>query len=93
MEDTKKILEAIEELKSEVKSVKSTLGDEIKSVQLTLENETNRNIRLIAEGHLTLERKLDESLKVNQEKELLLLRVNSLENEVRLLKERIAKIN
>ena len=93
MEDTKKILEAIEELKSEVKSVKSTLGDEIKSVQLTLENETNRNIRLIAEGHLTLERKLDESLKVNQEKELLLLRVNSLENEVRLLKERIAKIS
>lgn len=82
MENTKKILEAIEGLKSEVKSI-----------QLTLENETNRNIRLIAEGHLTLERKLDESLKVNQEKELLLLRVNSLENEVRLLKERIAKIN
>ena len=82
MENTKKILEAIEELKSEVKSI-----------QLTLENETNRNIRLIAEGHLTLERKLDESLKVNQEKELLLLRVNSLENEVRLLKERIAKIS
>ena len=93
MEDTKKILEAIEELKSEVKSIQSTLGDESKSVQLTLENETNRNIRLIAEGHLTLERKLDESLKVNQEKELLLLRVNSLENEVRLLKERIAKIS
>ena len=93
MEDTKKILEAIEELKSEVKSIQSTLGDEIKSVQLTLENETNRNISLIAEGHLTLERKLDESLKVNQEKELLLLRVNSLENEVRLLKERIAKIS
>ena len=93
MEDTKKILEAIEELKSEVKSIQSTLGDEIKSVQLTLENETNRNIRLIAEGHPTLERKLDESLKVNQEKELLLLRVNSLENEVRLLKERIAKIS
>ena len=82
MEDIKKILEAIEGLKSEVKSIR-----------LTLENETNRNIRLIAEGHLTLERKLDESLKVNQEKELLLLRVNSLENEVRLLKERIAKIN
>lgn len=82
MENTKKILEAIEGLESEVKSI-----------QLTLENETNRNIRLIAEGHLTLERKLDESLKVNQEKELLLLRVNSLENEVRLLKERIAKIN
>lgn len=81
MEDTKKILEAIEELKSEVKSV-----------QLTLENETNHNIRIIAEGHMILEKKLDESLKVNQERELLLLRVNSLENEVRRLKERIEKI-
>lgn len=81
MEDTKKILEAIEELKNEVKSV-----------QLTLENETNHNIRIIAEGHMILERKLDESLKVNQERELLLLRVNSLENEVRKLKERIEKI-
>lgn len=38
MEGTEKILEAIEDLKSEVKSI-----------QLTLENETNRNIRLIAE--------------------------------------------
>lgn len=81
MEDTKKILEPIEELKNEVKSV-----------QLTLENETNHNIRIIAEGHMILERKLDESLKVNQERELLLLRVNSLENEVRKLKERIEKI-
>lgn len=81
MKDTKKILETIEELKSEVKSV-----------QLTLENETNHNIRMNAEYHIILEKKLDESLKVNQERELLLLRVNSLENEVRKLKERIEKI-
>lgn len=81
MKDTKKILETIEELKSEVKSV-----------QLTLENETNHNIRMNVEYHIILEKKLDESLKVNQERELLLLRVNSLENEVRKLKERIEKI-
>lgn len=81
MEDTKKILEPIEELKNEVKSV-----------QLTLENETNHNIRMNVEYHIILEKKLDESLKVNQERELLLLRVNSLENEVRKLKERIEKI-
>lgn len=81
MKDTKKILETIEELKSEVKSV-----------QLTLENETNHNIRMNVEYHIILEKKLDESLKVNQERKLLLLRVNSLENEVRKLKERIEKI-
>lgn len=65
---------------------------QIKDVQLTLENETNRNIKIIAEGHLDLSRKLDDALKVENEKEMLLIRVNSLENEVRKLKERIFSI-
>ena len=56
-------------------------------IQLTLENETNRNIKIIAEGHAILNRRLDEALKVTSEQELLLLRVNSLENEVRRIKE------
>jgi hypothetical protein len=59
---------------------------------LTLENETNRNIKIIAEGHLDLSRKLDDALKVDTEKEMLLIRVNRLENEVRRLKERISEI-
>lgn len=65
---------------------------QIKDIQLTLENETNRNIRIIAEGHLDLSRKLDDALKVDNEKEMLLICVNSLENEVRKLKERISGI-
>lgn len=65
---------------------------QIKDIQLTLENETNRNIKIIAEGHLDLSRKLDDALKVDSEKEMLLIRVNSLENEVRKLKERISSI-
>ena len=65
---------------------------EIKSIELTLENETNRNIRSIAKGHLDLSRKLDEALKVENEKEMLLLRVNHLENELRKVKERISQI-
>lgn len=59
---------------------------------MTLENETNRNIKIIAEGHLDLSRKLDDALKVDTEKEMLLIRVNRLENEVRRLKERISEI-
>jgi len=35
----------------------------IRDLQLTLENETNRNIKFIAEGHMDLNRKLDEALK------------------------------
>ena len=75
------IMKSIDELKREVRSI-----------QLTLENETNRNIRIIAEGHLDLNRKLDQALKVDSEKEMLLLRVNTLENEVRKLKARVEQI-
>ena len=64
----------------------------IRDIQLTLENETNRNITIIAEGHLDLSRKLDDALKVENEKEMLIIRVNTLENELRKLKERIDRI-
>lgn len=47
---------------------------------------------MIAEGHLDLTRKLDEALKINNEKEMLLIRVNFLESEVMKLKERVEAI-
>ena len=65
------------------------LDGNVKDLQLTLENETNRNIRIIAEGHLELNRKLDEALKVGHEKELMYLRVNVLENDMRIVKEKV----
>ncbi len=69
-----------------------TLEKKVTSIELTLENETNHGIKIIAEGHLGLSRKLDEALKVENEKEMLLLRVNHLENELRKVKERISQI-
>lgn len=68
-----------------------TLEKKITSLELTLENETNHGIKIIAEGHLDLSRKLDQALKVENEKEIL-LRVNHLENELRKVKERISQI-
>ena len=82
---TKEDLQAINSLLEPIKK-------EIRSIQLTLENETNRNIKIIAEGHLDLSRKLDDALKVENEKEMLLIRVNILENELRQVKERIEHI-
>ncbi|MBS6953447.1 MAG: hypothetical protein KH230_09440 [Enterocloster asparagiformis] len=85
----KEMLEAIRGMiTEELKPIKQ----DIVSVKLTLENETNRNIKVIAEGHSILNRRLDEALKVDSEKELLLIRVNVLENEVRKLKEKIESI-
>lgn len=66
-DETKSIMEKLEKLEA-----KTT------SIQLTLENETNRNIQIIAEGHLDLSRKLNDALKI--------------ENELRLGKERIEGI-
>ena len=65
----------------------SHVKQKVTSLELTLENETNRNIRIIAEGHLDLSRKFDDALKVENEKELLLIRVSILENELRKVKE------
>lgn len=82
---TKDDLQAINSLLEPIRS-------EIRSIQLTLENETNRNIKIIAEGHLDLSRKLDDALKVENERELLLIRVNMLENELRKVKDRLNQI-
>ena len=56
---------------------------------MTLENETNRNIKIIAKGHMDLVRKLDEALAVKNEREMMKLRVNVLENDMRIVKNRI----
>ena len=80
-EETKAIMDELQKL-----------NRKITDIQLTLENETNRNIKIIAEGHLDLSRKLDDALKVESEKEMLLLRVNHLENEIRRIKQRIEEI-
>ncbi len=80
-----------EDLKA-IESMLEPIKRDIRSIQLTLENETNRNIKLIAEGHLDWSRKLSEALKIDSEKEMLLIRVNTLENELRIIKERIEGI-
>ena len=64
----------------------ASMNNLINSIKLTLENETNRNIKIIAEGHLDLSRKLDDALKVTSEREMFLIRLNRLENEMRIIR-------
>ncbi len=98
--DMSDVKQNISDLKQEMGSMRSEIGSmreemggvkqRLTRIETTLENETNRGIRIIAEGHLDLSRKLDDALKVDNEKELLLLRVTHLENEVHIIKERMA---
>ena len=83
------------ELKEQVQGIEGKareLEGHVQGIRLTLENETNKNINIIAEGHLNLSRKLDEALKVENEKEVLLIRINRLENGYRTLKEQVEAI-
>lgn len=75
----------MQEMKTDIRDLKSRVS----SIEMTLENETNRNIRIIAEGHADLCRKLDEALKVENEKELLLVRTNIMENDIRKIKDKL----
>ena len=68
------------------------IDNRVLTLESTLENVTNKNISIIAEGHLDLSRKLDEALKVENEKELLLIRVNVLENDIKKIKQRLEHI-
>ncbi len=54
-EETELILDEIRELRQSVKDI-----------LMTLENETNRNTRIITEGHRDLSRKPDEALTENE---------------------------
>lgn len=75
----------MQDMKTDIRDLKSRVS----SIEMTLENETNRNIRIIAEGHADLSRKLDEALKVESEKELLLVRTNIMENDIRKIKDKL----
>lgn len=94
MHEVKDCMTSLENRVANLESSMTILKNDVTNIKMTLENETNRNIRIIAEGHSDLSRKFDEALKHEQqyheERELLLVRVNSIENDVRKIKEKVA---
>ena len=85
----------IQDTKDDVQELKVEAGDlrsSVKSIETTLENEIVHGIKIIAEAHFDLHRKLHEALKITNEEELIALRVKNLEKEMRQVKEQIDKI-
>lgn len=80
----------VEALKYRVNSLESSVENmnmRLKCVEITLENETNPSIRIVAEGHLDLYRKLDEAMKSDHDREILAIKLNYLDSEMRRWKE------
>lgn len=65
------------------------IENDIKDIKLTLENEIRVNIQRVAEGHLDLSRNLHEAIRIDNEKEMLAIRVSVLETELRRIKAQI----
>lgn len=78
------ILSEMQDLKQRTTNIEISVTD----IKLILENEIRVNIQRVAEGHLDLSRNLHEALKIDNEKEMLAIRVNVLETEIRRIKER-----
>lgn len=62
--------EKLDLLLSNMQKIQTDIADisnKVKKIELTLENETNVNIKRIAEGHLDLSRKLNEAIKISSD--------------------------
>jgi len=91
--DVSVLKEDVSVLKEDVSGLKDDvqrLDRKVSGIEIHLENVIDRNIRLVAEGHLDLSRKLDEALKGEQARELYYVRTNMLEDEIRKIKESLA---
>lgn len=79
--------EHLNKIDTELKEVKA----DVREVKFTLENETNKQIQIIAEGHLNLDRKLNAALTLDTEKEVMQIRILNLESKVRQLEAKITQ--
>lgn len=81
-------------IRADMKTMEDTLRQEIRdgdnSIRVILENEIRPQIRVVAERHLDLNRKLDEIKKEMKKNELVPARLSLLEKDMRMVKQKLA---
>lgn len=66
--------------------------NERQEIKMIIENDVTKNINLLVEGQENLNTKIDEVLKFKDEKEMLTIRIEILENELERMKARLDEI-
>lgn len=92
-DDMQSMKEDVQNLKEDVQAVKQ----KVTSIEVSLENETNHNIQILAENHINIVDKLNEAIRV-QDKSILYevqisglkTRLDVLERELKEIKSKIA---
>lgn len=94
----KKLTEADRKITETDKKITETdkkldkLENDVTDIKLTLENEIRTSIVRVAEGHLDLSRKLSEATRIDDEKEMIAIRVSMLETEMRRLRQQLSQM-
>ena len=98
-QDVKDLRQDVTELQRDVKDLRQdvtglqrrteTMEEKISAIKVTQENEVLKGVCIVGEGHLDLSRKLTEILETKEERELMKLRVQYLEREIRRIKDHL----
>ena len=88
--ETQKAIAPINEKIDSMDERLDSMDGRIGAIETMIENDISHNIKIIAEGHADLSRKLSDVIETERERELLKVRVNLLEADVKMLK---AKVN
>lgn len=87
--------EKLDLLLAEMQEMNQKMGKletKVTDISLTLENEIRTNIMRVAEGHLDLSRQFEKTTKLDNEKEMLAIRVSMLETEMRRLRQELSQM-
>lgn len=82
----------IKNLETDMREVKKELADvknKVEYLTLKVENEVCHNIQIVAEGHLDLNRKMEDAVRAAYERELCALRINHIDIELWKLKKEL----
>jgi wobble nucleotide-excising tRNase len=82
-------LQAIADL---IKAELQPINKRLSNLELTLENETNKNIQLLAENHIELVNKLNEAIPAINKNTAYEVKVNYLAGEMEKLKKEVAEL-
>lgn len=94
-EDIQIMKNDIQIMKEDIQSLNKrveTVEQKLTSIELTLENETNHNIQLLAENHINLVDKLNQAIRVQDKSILYEVQVSGLKMKVEKLEKEVAEI-
>lgn len=80
--------EEMNELRTSFEKRFGNIERHMDTTRFIMENEIRENIKLVAEGHLDLYRKMEEVTKTSNEREIMFMRLKYLESEVRAIKDK-----